>query len=146
MTTEVKLQHYELMLIFTPILSEDEYKAAQQKYIDLVTNSGGIAGNANPWGMKSLAYPIQKKTTGLYFVLEFQAGTDFNTKLEVQINRDETVMRHMVTKLDKYAVIYNNRHRGAKAENKADATNELEPQPIETTNDLLENNSNEDNG
>ena len=50
----------------------------------------------NPWGLKSLAYPIQKKTTGLYWVLEYTAPSDFNEKLKIQLLRDETVLRHLV--------------------------------------------------
>jgi small subunit ribosomal protein S6 len=65
----------------------------------------------NAWGLKSLAYPIQKKTTGLYWVVEYQASSDFNEKLKIQLLRDEAVLRHMMTKLDKYAVEYNNKKR-----------------------------------
>jgi small subunit ribosomal protein S6 len=65
----------------------------------------------NPWGLKSLAYPIQKKTTGLYWVTEFTAPSDFNEKLKIQLLRDESVLRHMVTRLDKYAVEYNQKKR-----------------------------------
>ncbi|MFX5937787.1 30S ribosomal protein S6, partial [Acinetobacter baumannii] len=63
--------------------------------------------NSNPWGLKSLAYPIQKKTTGIYWVLEYTSAAELNEKLKIQLLRDEQVMRHMVTKLDKYAVDYN---------------------------------------
>jgi small subunit ribosomal protein S6 len=65
----------------------------------------------NPWGLKSLAYAIQKKTTGLYWVLEYDAPSDFNEKLKIQILRDESILRFMATKLDKYAVEYNTRKR-----------------------------------
>jgi small subunit ribosomal protein S6 len=111
MATESTLQDYEIMVIFTPVLSEDEYRNAQKKITDFISNAGGVIGNQNPWGLKSLAYPIAKKTTGLYYVLEYQAKSDTNAKLEIQMNRDETIMRHMITRLDKYAVIYNNRKR-----------------------------------
>jgi small subunit ribosomal protein S6 len=111
MATESKLQDYELMVIFTPVLSEEDYKAAQKKYADLVISNGGAIVHQDAWGLRTLAYPISKKTTGLYFVLEFQAPTDFNAKLEIQMNRDEFIMRHMVTNLDKYAVAYNLRKR-----------------------------------
>jgi small subunit ribosomal protein S6 len=99
------------MVIFTPVLSDDEFKAAQKKYTTLVTDSGGQIVSENPWGLKSLAYPIQKKTTGLYWVMEFTAPSDFNEKLKIQLLRDESVLRHMVTKLDKYAVEYNQKKR-----------------------------------
>ena len=105
------MNNYELMVIFTPVLSEDEYKSAQKKFIDLITENGGTLANSNPWGLKSLAYPIQKKTTGIYWVVEFTAPSDFNEKLKIQLLRDEQVLRHMVTKLDKYAVEYNNRKK-----------------------------------
>ena len=105
------MNNYELMVIFTPVLSEEEYKAAQRKYTTLVTENGGQIVAENPWGLKSLAYPIQKKTTGLYWVTEFIAPSDFNEKLKIQLLRDESVLRHMVTKLDKYAVEYNHKKR-----------------------------------
>jgi small subunit ribosomal protein S6 len=105
------MNNYELMVIFTPILSDEEFKAAQRKFTTLVTDNGGSIVAENPWGLKSLAYPIQKKTTGLYWVVEFTASSDFNEKLKIQLLRDESVLRHMETRLDKYAVEYNNRKR-----------------------------------
>ena len=105
------MNNYELMVIFTPVLSEEEFKAAQKKYADLVTENGGEVLHSNPWGLKSLAYPIDKKTTGLYWVMEYKAPTDFNEKLKIQLLRDESAMRHMFTVLDKYAVVYNVKKR-----------------------------------
>jgi len=101
------MNNYELMVIFTPILSEEEFKAAQKKYAELVVEAGGEIVHSNPWGLKSFAYPIQKKTTGIYWIVEYTAASDFNERLKVQILRDEQIMRHMVTKLDKNAVEYN---------------------------------------
>ncbi|HOZ69461.1 MAG TPA: 30S ribosomal protein S6 [Chitinophagaceae bacterium] len=101
------MNNYELMVIFTPVLSDDEFKAEQKKYAKLVTDAGGSIVHENPWGLKSLAYPIQKKTTGLYWVMEYTAQSDFNEKLKIQLLRDESVLRHLCTKLDKYAVEYN---------------------------------------
>jgi small subunit ribosomal protein S6 len=105
------MQNYELMVIFTPVLSEEEYKAAQKKYTDLVAENEGEVVHDNPWGLKSLAYPIQKKTTGLYWVMEYKAPSIFNEKLKIQLLRDESVIRHMFTALDKYAVEYNNKKK-----------------------------------
>src|SRR3954451_16762972 len=105
------MSNYELMVIFTPVLSEEEYKAAQKKYEALVKENGGEVMHSKPWGLKSLAYPIQKKTTGLYWVMEYSAPSDFNEKLKIQILRDETVLRFMATKLDKYAVESNPRKK-----------------------------------
>ena len=105
------MQNYELMVIFTPVLSDDDYKAAQKKYASLITDIGGEVLNEKPWGLKSLAYPINKKTTGLYWVMEYKAPSDFNEKLKIQLLRDDNVMRHLITALDKYAVEYNERKR-----------------------------------
>jgi small subunit ribosomal protein S6 len=99
------------MVIFTPVLSDDEFKNAQKKYTTLITDNGGQIVAENPWGLKSLAYPIQKKTTGLYWVMEFIAPSDFNEKLKIQLLRDESVLRQLLTKLDKYAVEYNDKKR-----------------------------------
>ena len=106
------MSNYELMVIFTPVLSEEDYKNAQKKFESLVKENGGSITHSKPWGLKSLAYPIAKKTTGLYWVMEYSAPTSFNEKLKIQLLRDESVMRHMFTVLDKYAVEYNAKKRG----------------------------------
>ncbi|MBS1631847.1 MAG: 30S ribosomal protein S6 [Bacteroidetes bacterium] len=105
------MNNYELMVIFTPVLSDDEFKAEQKRYATFVKENGGDIVAENPWGLKSLAYPIQKKTTGLYWLLEFTAPSDFNEKLKIQLLRDESVLRHLCTRLDKYAVEYNAKKR-----------------------------------
>ena len=113
------MNNYELMVIFTPVLSDDEFKAEQKKYAVFVKDGGGSVVaeakgsvlHSNPWGLKSLAYPIAKKTTGLYWVMEYTAPSDFNEKLKIQLLRDESVLRHLCTKLDKYAVEYNAKKR-----------------------------------
>jgi small subunit ribosomal protein S6 len=105
------MNNYELMVIFTPVLSDDDFKAAQKKYTEFVKEQGGVIVHENPWGLKSLAYPIQKKTTGLYWVMEYQAPSTFNEQFKIQMLRDENILRHMFTALDKYAVEYNGRKR-----------------------------------
>jgi small subunit ribosomal protein S6 len=115
MATE-NLQSYELMVIFTPVLAEDGYKTSQKKFADFIKENGGEIVHQDAWGLRSLAYPIEKKTTGIYWVMEFQAATDVNAKLEIQMNRDENIMRHMITRLDKYAAEYNARKRNKVAE------------------------------
>ena len=107
------MNNYELMVIFTPVLSEDDFKSAQKKYTELVTENGGTIVHTNPWGLKSLAYPIQKKTTGIYWILEYTAEASFNEKLKIQLLRDEQAMRHMMTKLDKFAVYHNSVKKSA---------------------------------
>ncbi len=105
------MNNYELMMIFTPVLSEEDFKIAQKKYTTMVEDAGGSTVHSNPWGLKSLAYPVQKKTTGIYWVFQFMAPATFHEKLKIAVLRDEQVMRHMVTKLDKNAVEYNQNKR-----------------------------------
>ena len=105
------MSNYELMIIFTPVLSDEEFKAAQKKYSAFLKDNKGEVVAETPWGLKSLAYPIQKKTTGLYWILEYAAPSEFNEKLKIQLLRDESVLRHLVTKLDKYAVEYYEKKR-----------------------------------
>jgi small subunit ribosomal protein S6 len=105
------MNNYELMVIFTPVLSDEEFKAEQKKYATLVKDNTGSIVSENAWGLKSLAYPIRKKTTGLYWVMEYTAAADFHEKLKTQLLRDENVLRHLTTKLDKYAVEYNEKKR-----------------------------------
>jgi len=104
------MKNYELMVIFTPVLSEEEFVNAQKRYTTFLTENGGEVVHQNAWGLRSLAYPIQKRTTGLYWILEYKAPSDFNEKLKTQLfGRDESVLRYMYTALDKYAVEYNAR-------------------------------------
>ena len=81
------------------------------KFKKILTDNGSEIVFENNWGLRKLAYPIQKKTTGLYWVLEYTAAPEFNEKLKIQMLRDESVLRHLLTKLDKYAVEYNARKR-----------------------------------
>jgi small subunit ribosomal protein S6 len=104
-------QHYEVMVVFTPVLSAEEFKAGTTALSTFVTSNGGTIIAEDIWGLKSLAYPIQKKTTGLYFVMEYATDSPINHKMETQMNRDESIMRHMITSLDKHAVAYNDRKR-----------------------------------
>ena len=123
-----KLNAYELMIIFTPVLAEEEYKAAQQKFSDIITKGGGSIVANEPIGLRNLAYPIAKKTTGLYWLTEYRAPGAVNHQLEIQMGRDESIMRQMITRLDKYAVEYNDRRRkGIKLEHTPKrATEEVE--------------------
>lgn len=101
------MQNYELMIIFTPVLAEDNYQKSCSNYQDFIKKNGGEIVHSSPWGLKNLAYSVQKKTTGLYWVLEFSGPPNLNELLKIQLQRDELVMRHLIIKLDKNAVEYN---------------------------------------
>ena len=105
------LNQYETVFICTPVLSEPQVKEAVKKFRDIITGSGNEVIHEEDWGMKKLAYPIQKKSTGFYHLFEFKADPSFITRLETEFRRDERVIRYMTVKLDKYAVEYSNKRK-----------------------------------
>jgi len=102
---------YESVVIFTPVLPEDDVKRAIGEYQKLLQTLETETVHEEFWGLKQLAYPIRKKTTGFYFLTEYKANPQAIAKLELQLKRDERVLRFMTTKLDKYAVEYNLKRR-----------------------------------
>ena len=111
------LNRYETVFIMTPVLSEDQMKETVKKYKDFLVKDGAKVVLEDNWGLRKLAYPIQKKSTGFYYLFEFQADGDLITKLELDLNRDERIIRFLTVKLDKHAVVYNEKKR-KKAEEK----------------------------
>jgi len=105
------LNQYETVFICTPVLSEPQVKEAVKKFRDIVTENGGELLHEEGWGMKKLAYPIQKKSTGFYHLFEYKANPAFVAKLELEFRRDERIIRFMTVKLDKYAVEYSNKRK-----------------------------------
>ena len=107
------LNQYETVFILTPVLSDAQMKEAVQKFKDLVLQNGGEIVNEENWGLRKLAYPIQKKTTGFYCLLEFKAEPTFVETLETAYRRDERVIRFLTFKMEKYAVQYSETRRNA---------------------------------
>ena len=105
------VNQYETVFILTPVLSEDQVKEAVKAYEKLITDNGGEFVNKENWGMRKLAYPIQKKSTGFYNLFEYRVDGAFVDKLEVQFIRDEKVLRFLTVKLDKHGVAYNEKRR-----------------------------------
>jgi len=104
-------KNYETVIIFTPVLNDDEVKKQIKKYVDLIKGAEGSIVHENHWGLRQLAYPIQKKTTGIYHIIEYDAPGNFVDDLELQFRRDENVIRFLTTALDKFALDYNDRKR-----------------------------------
>jgi small subunit ribosomal protein S6 len=105
------MNQYETVFICTPVLSEPQVKEAVKKFRDYITSHGCELLHEENWGMKKLAYPIQKKSTGFYQLFEFKAEPAFIAKLETEFRRDEKIIRFMTIKLDKYAVEYSNKRK-----------------------------------
>ena len=98
------LNHYETVFIATPVLSENQMKEAVQKFKKVITENEGEIIHEENWGLKKLAYPIQKKSTGFYYLIEFKGEGSLIEKLEVQYRRDERIIRFLTFRMEKYAV------------------------------------------
>ena len=94
------MNHYETVFILTPVLSDVQMKEAVDKFKSILTEQGAAIVNEENWGLRKLAYPIQKKSTGFYQLLEFDAEPSVIEKLEVNFRRDERVIRFLTFKID----------------------------------------------
>ena len=109
------LNQYETVFIATPVLSESQMKEAVSKFKKVITDNKGEIVYEEDWGLKKLAYPIQKKSTGFYHLLEYKVEGEFIDKLETEFRRDERIIRFLTMKMDKYAVAYAEKKRARKA-------------------------------
>lgn len=110
------VNQYETVFIATPVLSEVQMKEAVEKYKKLVTDNGGEVVHEENWGLKKLAYPIQKKSTGFYYLIEFKVEGEFINTLETAYRRDERVLRFLTFKMDKYSIKYAEKKRARNLE------------------------------
>jgi small subunit ribosomal protein S6 len=102
---------YETVFIMTPVLSDDQMKETVAKYQKLLRDKGAEIVLEDNWGLRKLAYPIQKKSTGFYYLIEFKADGDIIKDVELAFKRDERIIRFLTVKLDKHAVAYNEKKR-----------------------------------
>ena len=109
------MNQYETVFILTPVLSADQMKETVEKFKKLLTDNGAEILNEENWGLKKLAYPIEKKSTGFYVLIEFKAEPTLMLKLETEYRREERVIRYLTVKLDKYAAEYADKRRSKNA-------------------------------
>ena len=113
------MNQYETVFILTPVLSDAQMKEAVEKFKTFLESNGCEIVNEEEWGLKKLAYPIQKKSTGFYCLLEFKGEPTIVKKLEIAYRRDERVIRFLTFRLDKYAIEYAEKRRRVRAEKAA---------------------------
>ena len=109
------MNNYETVFILTPDLSEAQVKEAVAKFVGILKAESAEIVNEENWGLKKLAYTIQKKTTGYYQLVEFKAQPETNAVLETQFRRDENVLRFLTFRQDKFAAAYAEKRRSRKA-------------------------------
>ena len=115
------MNQYETVFILTPVLSDAQMKEAVEKFKGILVAEGAEIINEENWGMKKLAYPIEKKTTGFYELIEFKAEPTVIEKLELQYRRDERVFRYLTVKMEKYAAQYAEKRRSIKQQKAEEA-------------------------
>lgn len=102
------MRNYEVTFIVDPVLSGDEIKATAQTYVDHLREIGAEVVDLEEMGLRQLAYPINKRTSGVYYSLEFKIDDgSFIPKMELAFMRDERIIRYLTVRLDKYAVKFN---------------------------------------
>ncbi len=112
-------RQYETVLILTPLLTDEQVKETVKRFKELLEKEGAELIHQENWGLKKLAYPIDKKSTGFYHLFEFKASPEFITKWETEFKRDERVMRFLTVHLDKYGIEYNEKRNKGELGRKA---------------------------
>ncbi len=106
------MKHYEVTFIVDPVLSGDEIKATEQVYESMLKDAGYGITHVDEMGLRQLAYPINRRSSGIYYCVEFSGETgEIVNKLELALRRDERIMRFLTISLDKYGVKYNDDKR-----------------------------------
>ncbi|MCZ4407459.1 30S ribosomal protein S6 [Cryomorphaceae bacterium 1068] len=112
---------YETVFILTPVLSEEQAKETVAKFKSLLKDGGAKMHHEEDWGLRKLAYPIQKKSTGFYHLVEFEAEGSLIADMELAFRRDERVIRFLTVRMDKHAIEYAEKRRSNKSKEKANA-------------------------
>lgn len=108
------MRNYEVTFIVDPVLSGDEIKATAQTYVDRLQAEGCTIVHVDEMGLRPLAYPINRRSSGVYYCIEFQVetvGGAFLTAIELSLKRDERLLRFLTVQLDKFGVKYNDDKR-----------------------------------
>ena len=105
------MNQYETVFILTPVLSDEQMKETVAKFKKILTDNGAEIVNEETWGLKKMAYAIQKKSTGFYCLLEFKGEPTIVEKLETGFRRDEKVIRYITVKEDKHMVAWAEKRR-----------------------------------
>ena len=102
---------YETITIMSPLLTEDQIKEVTAKFRDYLTNNQAEIVHEESWGLRKLAYPIKKKSTGFYNLIEFKSDPALIQKLEIEYKRDERVLRFLTVSQNKHAIAFSERRK-----------------------------------
>ena len=105
------MNNYETVLILNPVLSDQQVKESMSKFKDLLKSYKAECKSEELWGLKKMKYTIQNKKTGFYMLFEYQANSDVISNLEIDLKRDERIMRFLTVKQDKHAAEFAQKRR-----------------------------------
>ena len=109
------MNNYETVFILTPVLSDAQMKEAVEKFTGILKGEGAEIVNEENWGLRKLAYPIDKKTTGFYQLVEFKSNPEVIAKLEKEFRRDERIIRFLTFRQEKHAAEYAAKRRNLRS-------------------------------
>ena len=107
----MELRNYETVFVITPVLSEEQLQETIGKFRSFLQENKAEIVHEDKIGLKKLAYPIQRKSTGVYHLFEFRAAPDLIGRLETEYRREEKIIRFLTFALEKYGVEYNDKKR-----------------------------------
>jgi small subunit ribosomal protein S6 len=106
------MRNYEVTFIVDPVLSSGEIEGVAKNYEEHLTGKDCELVHTDAMGLRQLAYPVNKRTSGVYYCIEFKSpGNEVIEGLELALRRDERIIRFLTVKLDKYGVKYNDDKR-----------------------------------
>lgn len=130
------MRHYEVTFIVDPVLSGDEVKAAAEHVQKELKGFGATIVAVDEMGLRQLAYPINKRSSGVYYCIEFGCDVaDWLAKFELNMKRNERLLRFLTVKLDKYGIKYNDDKRNGRIGSKK--KKETAPAPAEVAEELV---------
>ncbi|WGH27178.1 MAG: 30S ribosomal protein S6 [Candidatus Shikimatogenerans bostrichidophilus] len=110
------IKHYETIIIFTPVLSDDQIKNSYNEYKNYLIKKDVKIIKKEKWGMKKLAYKIKNKYNGFFYLFEYKANVNLIKKLNFKLINDERIIRFLTVKMNKFAIEYSKTRKKIKNE------------------------------
>ena len=99
------MRDYELVVLISPQVSDDEVDGVVDRVKQFITSRDGAIGNVNPWGRRKLAYYIQDFEQATYVQIDFSSGPEAIAEVESNLKLTEEVIRHLIVKAEDTAIV-----------------------------------------
>ena len=94
------MTNYEVLFVIDPTLEDEKKDAAVERISEIISSEGGEVSDVDVWGLRKLAYPIQKKSEGYYVVMQFKAAPTLPLELDRRIKISDDYIRHIIVSKD----------------------------------------------